>query len=167
MEIAEKKNSLCICLVLLACGVMLMAAVADAAALKENQAPGRSMAQQATKSKKLWRTSDHSKHKVLQKDFISGAELTQACISCHSEAEIQFHKTIHWTWLADPAEKERKYGKAGNSLNNFCISTNKTDDKGCLSCHPGWGNTKETAVNCLVWLSAVNWSIYSPFILSL
>ena len=75
MEIAEKKNSLCICLVLLACGVMLMAAVAEAAAPKENQAPGRSMAQQATKSKKLWRTSDHSKHKVLQKDFISGAEL--------------------------------------------------------------------------------------------
>jgi octaheme c-type cytochrome (tetrathionate reductase family) len=150
MEITEKKNLLFICAALLACWLMLMPAVVGAAAEKDEQAPGRSMAQQATKAKKLWRTSDHSKHKVLQQDFTSGAEVTQACISCHSEAETQFHKTIHWTWLADPAEKERQYGKAGNSLNNFCISTNKNDDKGCLSCHPGWGKTKETAVNCLV-----------------
>ncbi|MGD8668374.1 MAG: cytochrome C, partial [Desulfobacterales bacterium] len=147
MEITEKKNLLFICAALLACWLMLMPAVVGAAAEKDEQAPGRSMAQQATKAKKLWRTSDHSKHKVLQQDFTSGAEVTQACISCHSEAETQFHKTIHWTWLADPAEKERQYGKAGNSLNNFCISTNKNDDKGCLSCHPGWGKTKETAVN--------------------
>ena len=37
----------------------------------------------------------------LQKDFKSGLEVTQACLSCHSEAESQFHKTIHWTWLAN------------------------------------------------------------------
>ena len=150
MEITEKKHPLLICIVLFAFGLMLMPAIAAAAESKDEQAPGRSMAQQATQSKKLWWTADHSKHKVLQKDFTSGAELTQACISCHSEAETQFHKTIHWTWLADPAEENRQYGKAGNSLNNFCISTNKTVDAGCLSCHPGWGNTKESAVNCLV-----------------
>ena len=34
------------------------------------------------------------------------------------------------------------------SLNNFCISANNMQDKGCLSCHPGWGNKTE-AVNCL------------------
>ena len=128
----------------------MIPAFAAAAESKAQQAPGRSMAQQATKPKKLWRTSDHSKHKALQKDFTSGAELTQACISCHSEAETQFHKTIHWTWLADPSDREREYGKAGNSLNNFCISTNRTDDASCLACHPGWGTSKETPVNCLV-----------------
>ncbi|MGD1984977.1 MAG: cytochrome C, partial [Desulfobacterales bacterium] len=144
MEIAEKKNLLFMCLVLFACWLMLLPAVAEAAESKDEQAPGRSMAQQAIKAKKLWRTSDHSKHKVLQKDFTSGAEVTQACISCHSEAETQFHKTIHWTWLADPAEKERKYGKAGNSLNNFCISTNRNADASCLACHPGWGTSKES-----------------------
>ena len=129
---------------------MLFPQIVFASDTREEQAPGRSMAQQATKSKKLWRTTDHSKHVILQKDFKSGEELTQACISCHSEAETQFHKTIHWTWLADPAEKERQYGKAGNSLNNFCISTNKTDDASCLSCHPGWGTSKQSPVNCLV-----------------
>jgi hypothetical protein len=69
MEITEKKNPLFICLVLCACWLILMPAVAAAADPKDNQAPGRSMAQQATKTKKLWRTSDHSKHKVLQKRF--------------------------------------------------------------------------------------------------
>ena len=156
MHITERKYPFFKYMVLLACCLMLIPTIAAAAGSKEKQAPGRTMAQQATKSKKLWRTTDHTKHKVLQKNFKSGDELTQACISCHSEAEKQFHKTIHWTWLADPADKKRQYGKAGNSLNNFCISTNKTDDAGCLSCHPGWGTSKQSAVNCLVCHSQKN-----------
>jgi hypothetical protein len=40
-------------------------------------------------------------------------------------------------------------GKAAYSLNNFCISANNKKDKGCLSCHPGWGKKTE-AINCLV-----------------
>jgi octaheme c-type cytochrome (tetrathionate reductase family) len=49
-------------------------------------------------------------------------------------------------------------GKAGYSLNNFCISANKTQDKGCMSCHPGWGNKTE-AINCLVChgQNDINW----------
>ena len=66
------------------------------------------------------------------------------------EAEKQFHKTIHWTWLADPSDKGKKFGKAGYSFNNFCISTNKTFDNSCLSCHPGWGTSMQSHVNCLV-----------------
>jgi octaheme c-type cytochrome (tetrathionate reductase family) len=150
MKSTKGKNPLLKYIVVIACWLLLIASIASAARSKEEQAPGRSMAQQATKSKKLWITTDHSKHEILQKDFKSGAELTQACLFCHSEAEKQFHKTIHWTWLADPSDKKREYGKAGNSLNNFCISTNRTVDAGCLACHPGWGTTKETAVNCLV-----------------
>ena len=150
MKITKRKNPLLKYIVLFAGGLMLMSSTVAVAGSEEKQAPGRIMAQQATKSKKLWWTTDHSKHEALQKDFTSGDELTRACISCHSEAEKQFHKTIHWTWLADPSDKERQYGKAGNSLNNFCISTNKTDDIGCLSCHPGWGKSKESRVNCLV-----------------
>jgi octaheme c-type cytochrome (tetrathionate reductase family) len=133
---------------------MLMPQAVSAAQSTAEQAPGLSMAQQATKAKERWITTDHSKHEILQQDFKSGEEITASCISCHSEAEKQFHKTIHWTWLADPSEKQNEYGKAGNSLNNFCISTNKTADAGCLSCHPGWGNTKQTSVNCLVCHSA-------------
>lgn len=65
-------------------------------------APGREMAQQATKGAKRWITADHSKHEALKRPFAAGPEVTQACLSCHSEAAAQFHKTIHWTWV-DPA----------------------------------------------------------------
>jgi octaheme c-type cytochrome (tetrathionate reductase family) len=150
MKTAERKRSLFQYIVLLACWLLVLPQFVAAAQSGEDQAPGRAMAQQATKSQHLWNTTDHAKHAALQQDFKSGTEVTAACVSCHSEAETQFHKTIHWTWLADPSDKENQYGKAGNSFNNFCISTNKSDDKGCLSCHPGWGNSMESTVNCLV-----------------
>jgi hypothetical protein len=46
------------------------------------------MAQQATKTQTLWTTTDHSKHKALQKTFSSGAQsigrpTRQNCGSCH------------------------------------------------------------------------------------
>jgi octaheme c-type cytochrome (tetrathionate reductase family) len=150
MKIMARKPPILKYILFLACWLMLMPQIVSAAQSSAEQAPGLSMAQQATKSKEHWITTDHSKHEILQQNFNSGEEITAACISCHSEAEKQFHKTIHWTWLADPSEKQNEYGKAGNSLNNFCISTNKTADAGCLSCHPGWGNSKQTSVNCLV-----------------
>ena len=137
MKITVRKNPLQKYIILLVSCLLLLPQIVSATDSKEDQAPGLSMAQQATKSKEHWVTTDHSKHEILQKDFKSGAEVTQACISCHSEAETQFHKTIHWTWLADPTDTDRQYGKAGNSLNNYCISTNKTKDAGCLACHPG------------------------------
>lgn len=150
MKITGSKHPLHKFIILLVSCLLLLPQMVSATDSNKEQAPGRTMARQATKSKKLWRTTDHAKHEVLQKDFKSGAELTRACISCHSEAEKQFHKTIHWTWLADPSDKDRQYGKAGNSLNNYCISTNKTNDAGCLACHPGWGTSTESPVNCLV-----------------
>jgi len=131
--------------------VSLLAAPAMAAGEADNaeQAPGRTMAQQATKEKKVWVTVDHGNVTALQKKFKSGPEVTQACLSCHSEAEKQFHKTIHWTWKAGATENGAVRGKAGHSLNNYCISANSWQDKGCLSCHPGWGSKTES-VNCLV-----------------
>ncbi len=125
----------------------------------DSTAPGRTMAQQATKSKQLWNTTDHSKHKVLQQDFKSGVEITRACLSCHTDAAEQFQQTIHWTWRADPTDTDRQLGKAGFSLNNFCISTNKMADRSCLSCHPGWGNSTTAGINCLVCHSRteMNW----------
>jgi len=68
----------------------------------DDQAPGRTMAQQATKETKVWVTVDHANVDALQKKFKSGPEVTQACLSGHSEAENQFHKTIHWT--CEPAQ---------------------------------------------------------------
>ena len=159
MKPAEKKDSFLKYIILMMAWLMLCPTVLFAAQSDQNQAPGRAMARQATKGKNIWNTTDHTKHKALQQDFKSGLEVTQACLSCHSEAESQFHKTIHWTWLADPSDKEKKFGKAGSSLNNFCISTNKTKDKSCLACHPGWGTSMDNGINCLVCHSRkeMNW----------
>ncbi|MCG6911507.1 MAG: tetrathionate reductase family octaheme c-type cytochrome [Deltaproteobacteria bacterium] len=124
----------------------------------EDQAPGRTMAQQATRDTTPWITTDHSKHEVLKQTFSSGPQVTKACVSCHSEAETQFHKTIHWTWKGGKDEDGVQMGKAAYSLNNFCISTNMGQDKGCQSCHPGWGKKAE-ATNCLVCHGSkkINW----------
>lgn len=90
-----------------------------AAASEEDLAPGRVMAQQAIKSKALWITSDHSKHEILKQEFASGPEVTKACLSCHNLAALQFHETIHWTWMDPITEKGAKLGKGGLSVNNF------------------------------------------------
>lgn len=137
--------------ILLLAAALLVAGPASAATgqPEADQAPGRIMAQQATKEERLWITADHSKHEALQQNFTSGKQITDACLSCHSEAAEQFKQTIHWSWLADGDLDGSGHGKAGYSLNNFCISTNKTADKGCMSCHPGWGKTTES-INCMV-----------------
>ena len=103
------------------CLVPALAAVslAQTEALDDSQAPGIAMAHQATKGKKVWITADHSLHPALQKEFKSGPEVTQACLSCHELAAGQFQKTVHWTWR-DPATVESKVlGKGGLSINNF------------------------------------------------
>ncbi|MEA3437749.1 MAG: cytochrome C, partial [Thermodesulfobacteriota bacterium] len=94
------------------------------------EALGRKLAKQAVKGSKRWSTIDHTKVEALNKDFTSGEEITRACLSCHSEAAAQFHKTIHWTWLASGDKSDIRYGKAGYSVNNFCISGNAMEDKG-------------------------------------
>ena len=62
-------------------------------------------------------TADHSKFKVLNQDFSTGQEVTQACLSCHTEAGHQFQQTYHWTWQAASGE-QKGIGKK-NVLNNF------------------------------------------------
>ncbi|MCP3875756.1 MAG: tetrathionate reductase family octaheme c-type cytochrome [Desulfobacteraceae bacterium] len=119
-------------------------------AAKTGEAPGRKLAKQAVKDSKRWSTIDHSKVDALNQRFSSGEEVTEACISCHSEAATQFHKSIHWTWLASGNKNDIRYGKAGLSVNNFCISGNAMEDKGCLSCHTSWNKKGvQGVVNCL------------------
>jgi octaheme c-type cytochrome (tetrathionate reductase family) len=120
------------------------------------ESPGRAMAIQTTQSqKKLWVTTDHSKHEILKQKFASGPEVTKACLSCHTEAAMQFHKTIHWTWI-DPNAKDAKVGKGGYTMNNFCINLLSNEPR-CTSCHAGYGwkdknfdFTDQSKVDCLV-----------------
>jgi len=85
----------------------------------DDAAPGRQLARQAVKEQQLWITSDHSKHEILKQDFKTPEDLTKACLTCHTEAAIQFHKTIHWTWLDPNLPKEEQVGKGGLVINNF------------------------------------------------
>ena len=101
-------------------------------------------------------TADHSKFQALQADFKNGEAVTQACLTCHNQADTQLRKTPHWEWhIAGDASR----GKGGMVVNNYCISSNKLGDQSCNDCHIGW-NAKLGSVNCLNCHSQkmINWN---------
>ena len=61
----------------------------------------------------------HEEGHLLEQPLATGQEVTQACLQCHNQAALQFHKTIHWTWLDPSTEADLKLGKGGLSINNF------------------------------------------------
>jgi len=100
-------------------------------------------------------TADHSKFKQLQQPFATGPDVTKACLSCHTEAATQVHKTKHWTWEVLNPENNQRLGKK-NILNNFCISISQ-NYASCTSCHAGYGwkdknfdFSSQNNVDCLV-----------------
>jgi len=109
------------------------------ATVPEENAPGREMARQAVKERELWITTDHSKHEILKQAFETGPDVTLACLTCHTEAAVQFHKTIHWTWIDPNTDPKERIGKGGLSVNNFCISIQGGNEPRCTSCHAGYG----------------------------
>jgi octaheme c-type cytochrome (tetrathionate reductase family) len=82
-------------------------------------------------------TTDHSKLEELDQDFQSGPEVTKACLSCHTEAAKQLHKTKHWKWEFLNPDNDQRLGKK-NVLNNFCI-TPRSNYPYCTACHIGYG----------------------------
>ena len=100
-------------------------------------------------------TADHSKFKELQKDFKSGPEVTEACLSCHTEAAKQVHQTQHWKWEFLNPKTNQKLGKK-HVINNFCTAV-PSNYEFCTACHVGYGwkddkfdFTSEKNVDCLV-----------------
>ncbi len=100
-------------------------------------------------------TADHSKFKVLQENFKSGPEVTKACLSCHTEAAKQIHKTKHWTWEFINPENQQKLGKK-HIVNNFCTAV-PSNRAFCNACHVGYGwkddsfdFASEENVDCIV-----------------
>lgn len=95
-------------------------------------------------SVKLNTTADHSKFKELDRSFATGPEVTKACLTCHTEAAGQIHRTKHWKWeFVNPANQQR-LGKR-NVINNFCISV-PSNYAFCSSCHVGYG-MKDSSFN--------------------
>jgi len=100
-------------------------------------------------------TADHSSFEALNQPFESGPDVTRACLSCHTEAAKQIHKTTHWTWQYENPKTGQLLGKK-NVVNNFCLSTS-SNIAACSSCHIGYGwkddtfdFTSEQNVDCLV-----------------
>lgn len=100
-------------------------------------------------------TADHSKFKELKGPFASGAEVTRACLSCHTEASKQVMETRHWTWEYQDPLTGKTLGKR-TMLNNFCIG-DRSNEAFCQSCHIGYGwkdstfdFTQQEKVDCLV-----------------
>jgi octaheme c-type cytochrome (tetrathionate reductase family) len=82
-------------------------------------------------------TADHSKFKALQTNFKSGPQVTEACLTCHTEAAKQVQHTKHWTWESVDAKTGQKRGKK-NIINNYCTSP-ISNEKDCMACHAGYG----------------------------
>jgi octaheme c-type cytochrome (tetrathionate reductase family) len=113
------------------------------------------LAADAPKPLKLNTTADHSKFKELQREFQSGPDVTKACLSCHTEAAGQIHRTKHWKWEFLNPVSGQTLGKK-SVLNNFCISV-ASNYSACTSCHVGYGwkdasfdFSVEENVDCLV-----------------
>ncbi len=104
-------------------------------------APGALAAHMSDPVKAL--TADHSKFEILKGPFASGAEVTAACLSCHTEASNQVMHSVHWAWEYDNPATGQTLGKS-KVLNSFCgnVASNETR---CTSCHAGYGWTDARA----------------------
>lgn len=99
-------------------------------------------------------TTDHSQIESLKGPFKTGPEVTQACLTCHSQAAHQVMKSLHWTWDSVNPVTGKRVGKK-LSANNFCGSPLSNEPR-CTSCHIGYGwkdkrfdFTQQENVDCL------------------
>lgn len=97
---------------------------------------------------------DHSKFAALQENFATGPEVTRACLTCHTNAAKEIHKTQHWKWEYKNPTTGQMLGKR-HVVNNFCTSAAANYDS-CATCHIGYGMkdgfdfASEQNVDCLV-----------------
>src|SRR5689334_23146883 len=75
---------------------------------------------------------DHSKFAALQENFASGPDVTRACLSCHTSAAREIHKTLHWKWEYVNPTTGQVLGKR-HVVNNFCTSAS-SNLGGCATC---------------------------------
>lgn len=100
-------------------------------------------------------TADHSSFQILKQSFISGPEVTKACLTCHTEADNQVMHSIHYQWDY-ASESGQQLGKS-NVINSFCGNVAGNEAR-CTSCHAGYGwddmaqapSAEPEFVDCLV-----------------
>lgn len=71
---------------------------------------------------------NHSKLTALQKEFKTPQEVTEACLSCHTETHKEVMASSHWNWERASYLEGRGISSAGkkNVMNNFCLGTNSS-----------------------------------------
>ena len=101
---------------------------------------------------------DHSA--FFDEPFVSGPEVTRACLTCHEQAAAEVMATAHYQWQGAPEDVRRdgrllRVGKR-NLINNFCIGI-QGNWASCTRCHAGYGWDSEryafddpASVDCLV-----------------
>ncbi len=95
----------------------VIAGQAGIATAKDTATATADSASLQSQSASITSTADHAKFKVLNQEFKTGPEVTKACLTCHTEAGRQVHKTYHWTWESSGGV-QKGIGKK-NVLNNY------------------------------------------------
>ncbi len=82
----------------------------------------------------------HSKLPALQKEFKTPQEVTEACLSCHTETHKEVMSSSHWNWERVTYVEGRGISSAGkkNVMNNFCLGST-SNEAACAKCHIGLG----------------------------
>ncbi len=83
---------------------------------------------------------DHSQFTILQKEFKTPQEVTEACISCHNQRHHEVMASSHWNWDRLEYVEGKGIERLGkkNVLNNFCIGASG-NEQSCAKCHIGFG----------------------------
>jgi octaheme c-type cytochrome (tetrathionate reductase family) len=129
-----------IVLVLTLFGIIILAAVAF---LKTGSyEPTQLMKLKEEYPKKYSPSVDHKKFAVLNEKFSSPQEVTETCISCHTERHLEVMQSNHWNWEREEYIEGRGIVSIGkkNVVNNFCIGI-EGNEQSCAKCHIGFGMT--------------------------
>lgn len=85
-------------------------------------------------------STNHSSLPELNKEFKTPQEVTETCLSCHTETHKEVMASSHWNWERVSYVNGRGISSAGkkNVMNNFCIGTG-SNEQSCAKCHIGFG----------------------------
>ncbi len=87
---------------------------------------------------------NHSLLSQLQREFDTPQDVTEVCISCHTERHKEVMNSAHWNWERVSYVEGRGVTSAGkkNVLNNFCLGA-QSNELSCAKCHIGYGMTND------------------------
>lgn len=87
---------------------------------------------------------NHSKLPELQVAFDTPQDVTEACLSCHTERHKEIIASSHWNWERVAYVEGRGIAVVGKRtvLNNFCIGSS-ANEQSCAKCHIGFGMTND------------------------